>query len=521
MGSMMESVLVYAILCLASAGATPPPGKWRAAVYEHTLVTAGEVGCSQAVCTRDQAILIMEENISTLRSAVEAAAEAGAELVLLPEDGIHGYGFTRDTIRPFLEYVPPVADMSNHCSLYSESGDPAYLSEHYVMTQLSCMAQTSGLYVAACLGSVLAECDHCGPDHGPECFYNTLVVLDPAGSLVGVYHKYNLWTTELPVYDIDQAPAVVTIDTPLGRLGLAICEDLLWYSPVVEAAEKEEIDTLLFPLAWWDMFPHQLAHSSEDAWARGLQINILAANVHVPESWNSGSGIFTPAGHAAVYHNTSLASTGRLLVADIDIKPSKTAVDWSEYANNNLENVDDSEEVFTAVVYDDLYRFVRLTNDATTAKVCTEDTSLCCMVEYTAVFDDEEVFSLGVFSGSHFKDGSVSGSFYIEMCTIMKCDPRDVLNTCTQDTILDYDYLTTSSTIFTSLKLAGNFSESTKVYPEVLFDEVTLRPESVLITMDGVLSIREKVDTMPLVSLSLFGRRHEDDADLPDDFCPK
>ena len=211
----------------------------------------------------------------------------------------------------------------------------------------------------------------------------------------------------------------------------------------------------------------------------------------------------------------------RLLVADIDIKPSKTAVDWSEYANDNLENVDDSEEVFTAVVYDDLYRFVRLTNDDTTAKVCTEDTSLCCMVEYTAVFDDNEVFSLGVFSGSHFKDGSVSGSFYIEMCTIMKCDPRDVLNTCTQDTILDYDYLTTSSTIFTSLKLAGNFSESTKVYPEVLFDEVTLRPESVLITMDGVLSIREKVDTMPLVSLSLFGRRYEDDADLPDDFCPK
>merc|ERR1712013_564654 len=144
MGSMMESVLVYAILCLASAGATPPPGKWRAAVYEHTLVTAGEVGCSQAVCTRDQAILVMEENISSLRSAVEAAAEAGAELVLLPEDGIHGYGFTRDTIRPFLEYVPPVADMSNHCSLYSESGDPAYLSEHYVVTQLTFMCLSPG-----------------------------------------------------------------------------------------------------------------------------------------------------------------------------------------------------------------------------------------------------------------------------------------------------------------------------------------------------------------------------------------
>ena len=52
---------------------------------------------------------------------------------------------------------------------------------------------------------------------------------------------------------------------------------------MVELAEKEEIDTLLFPLSWWDMFPHQLGHSNEDAWARGLQINILAANNHVPE----------------------------------------------------------------------------------------------------------------------------------------------------------------------------------------------------------------------------------------------
>ena len=30
---------------------------------------------------------------------------------------------------------------------------------------------------------------------------------------------------------------VVVVDSPLGRLGLAICEDLLWKSPVINAAE--------------------------------------------------------------------------------------------------------------------------------------------------------------------------------------------------------------------------------------------------------------------------------------------
>merc|ERR1711936_200392 len=364
-------------------------------------------------------------------------------------------------------------------------------------------------YVAATLGSVVGECDHCGPQHGDKCFYNTAVVFDSVGSLVGVYHKYNLWTTELPIYDIDSIPNIVTVETPFGTLGLSICEDLLWKSPVVDLAEENGVDTLLVPLSWWDMFPHQLAHSNEDAWARGLQVNLLAADTHLPEGWTSGPGIYTPAGHAAVYHDVSTNSTGALLVADIDIKPRKEEVNWSEYAKENVDKFDDSADVFKAVVYDDLYNFVKLNSEESTAKVCTSDGSLCCLAEYSAVFESD-VFSLGVFSGSHFKDGSVSGSFYIEMCTVIKCDPEDASNTCTQDLIFDYAFLTKSDTSFTRLKLSGTFSETTRVFPEALFDEVTLKPELVLISPDGVLSLREKVGTTPLISLSLFGRRFED-----------
>ena len=214
-----------------------------------------------------------------------------------------------------------------------------------------------------------------------------------------------------------------------------------------------------------------------------------------------------------------MTSTGKLLVADIDIKPKKSEIHWAEFANNNVDDFVDSEDVFTAVVYDDLFNFVKLNSDETSAKVCADDGSLCCLTEYKAAFESD-VYSLGVFSGSHVKDGSVSGSFYIEMCTIMKCDPEDVSNTCTQDTILDYDFLSRSDTLFTSLKLSGTFSDTTRVFPEALFDEVTLQPELVLITPDGVLSLREKVEPLPLVSLSLFGRRYAEDADIPDNFCP-
>ena len=56
-----------------------------------------------------------------------------------------------------------------------------------------------------------------------------------------------------------------------GLLGLSICADLMWESPIVKLVTDHDIDTLLLPLSWWDLFPHQLAHSNQDAWARGLQ----------------------------------------------------------------------------------------------------------------------------------------------------------------------------------------------------------------------------------------------------------
>ena len=511
---------MFLFLLLSSLSLVLPsplaPGQWRAAVYEHVLTSPAMLGCSQTVCSREEAVLVLQTNLATLLPQVEEAAGQGAQLILLPEDGIHGYGFTRDTIPGFLE--PLLPELFSPCELQNT----AWHLEYYVQTELSCAAISSSMWVAATLGTIVPDgCTECGEEHGPDCYYNTLVVYDPRGRLVGSYHKYNLWTSELAIYDIDPAPRVVVLDTELGRLGLAICEDLLWRKPVVELAEDLAMDTLLLPLSWWDMFPHQLAHSSEDAWARGLQTNLLAANTHYPAGWTSGSGIFSPSGHAAVYHNVTEGSGGRLLVADLDIHPTRSFVNWNMYANEHVDEYPDAEDVFTAVVYNDTFRFIPMEPRSSSAKVCTEDGSLCCLADFT-YHQREDVFSLGVFSGRHTEDGSVAGSFYIELCTVMKCDPQNVEETCQQYQLQDqedYNFLVTSNTVFQQLRLSGTFSDGTRVFPEVLFSEATLRPEQVEITPEGSLQLRD-TPADPVLSLSLFGRRFSDDAPNPEQFCP-
>ena len=166
------------------------------------------------------------------------------DIVLLPEDAIHGSGYSRQTLSPFLELVPATAD----------GGQPCFDDvdhDNFLLRNLSCLAHDQGIYLAAQMASRTPGCGHCGEEHGEECYFNTLVVFDSNGILVGVYHKYNLWTSELNTFDIDpNGPQLVTVDTPFGRLGLSVCADLIWRSPVVDLVDLAAVDTLLVPLYW-------------------------------------------------------------------------------------------------------------------------------------------------------------------------------------------------------------------------------------------------------------------------------
>ena len=230
-------------------------------------------------------------------------------------------------------------------------------------------------------------------------------------------------------------------------------------------------------------------------------------------------------------------------------------MDWPLYAQQHVDNYEVPNYEFSAVVYNDTYKFVPLDPLSFSAKVCwDEQETFCCLADYNSnVFDTEDVFSLGIFSGNHTKDGSVLGSFYIEMCTIMKCNPRDIENTCDHELIKDYEYLSTSNTFFSKLELSGSFSSTTRVFPELLFNDTQLLPDQVIfkllqekifcqrwklqmteffvfvtpeistIQSSPCLSLVEGTKIKILLAWSVFFphlKRYEADSAQPDHFCP-
>ena len=100
---MKRNFVYFGILILlsslnANSNRQTKEGQFRAAIFEHELVLPE--ACLYKVCSREDAVDLMEVNLQILERKVIEAAENGAQIILLPEDGIHGYGLVnRQTLR--------------------------------------------------------------------------------------------------------------------------------------------------------------------------------------------------------------------------------------------------------------------------------------------------------------------------------------------------------------------------------------------------------------------------------------
>ncbi|XP_056375887.1 biotinidase [Hyla sarda] len=484
-----------------------------AAVYEHHVILNPN---STALTSRTFALEFMSKNLDIYEQQVIAAAKRGVDIIVFPEDGIHGFNYSRASIYPYLDYLPlPNMLPWNPCL------EPERFQDTEVLQRLSCMASKSGMFVAANLGT-RRPCDPLDPQCPPDGRYqfNTNVVFSDKGALVASYFKQNLYFE----FGFDTPPDVqyAVFDTRFGRFGLFTCFDILFYEPVVSLIEKHHVKHLLYPTAWMNQLPLLSSIQIQRAFATRFSVNILAANIHHTTLGMTGSGIFSPSNSS--YHYDMDTKQGHLIVAKVPVNPSEEMYsghdkkislehggslggshyftsaemcDKMDKTERCIETDQQQEMLFHGKMMYDNFTFIPLKDKDGKVHVCAGP--LCCYLTYSDHSMTNELYALGVFDGLH----TVHGTYYLQICALVKCGGLD-LETCGQEVT------NASSTI--TFQLWGRFSTK-YIFPMIVTSGITLQlPDQW--GWKGQDSYMNKTGLeLGLVTAALYGRRYERDRD--------
>lgn len=291
----------------------PPPasGCFRAAVFENNRIDSDDYGQR------------LEANLAVYNRVAKIASENGANIIVFPEDGI--LMGRRHLVEPHLQVIPDpelLTDEQNNPCLKPNQFD----SE--ILRNLSCVARENKLYVIANFGT-RQNCEpgeQVGERKCPEKGFfslNTDVVIDPKGSFIKRYRKYNLF---YEIFDLPPALEEVYFDTPFGRFGIFTCFDILFKRPAIDLVTEHKVDTILFPTWWYDEKPILSAVLSQDAWSLANKVNLLAANVFRRSLGSVGSGIYS--GNSSI-HTSHTSNSAKLLIANVASQPRSDSCDTS------------------------------------------------------------------------------------------------------------------------------------------------------------------------------------------------
>ncbi|XP_056439278.1 biotinidase [Gadus chalcogrammus] len=496
-----------------------------AAVYEHRVVLTPEPHLAR---TRAAALRHMRTNLDVFEEQARRASQQGVQILVFPEDGIHGFNFSRSSISSYLETVPdPRLESWNPCT------QPGRYNNTDVLQRLSCMARCYSLYLVANMASLQpcpASTDPptCPPDGRWQ--FNTDVVFSSDGQLVARYHKQNLYFEK--AFDVPPSPELITFDTPFaGRFGVLTCFDLMFREPAVGLVERG-VRQLVYPTAWMNQLPLLAAAQFQRAFSLGAGVTVLAANVRSDVLGMTGSGIFTPASALAHHHSfQGQPEEGRLLVARVPVlDPLWSGAEeeaaggevedvggdgsfWSvvesrhckQEENNCLDSmastpspslrpVTSSSPTFHSSMMYDLFTFARLPAVQGQLRVCQG--TLCCHLQYRrSQPGGGELYALGAFTGTH----TVNGRYALQVCALVRCAGQKATS-CGQEVVEAESKM--------DFVLSGRF-ETPHVYPSLVVSGVKLeQPRHLDIKPTGTVTMAHSNMAAGLVTACLYGRMY-------------
>ena len=418
---------------------------------------------------------------------------------------MYGLGFTREAQEPYLEFIPnPATESWNPCD------EPTRHPNSEVQNFLSCLAKNGSMYVVANIG----DSQPCNNTSDPDCpsdrhyQYNTNVAYDKTGTLTARYHKQHLFYE----YQFDTPKSVehIYFDTPFGRFGLFTCFDILFKEPAVTLVTQYNVTNIAFPTAWIDALPHLVAIQFHSAFAAGLGINLLGANIHLPEWRFHGSGVYTPTGAVLHYYNDK-TKHGKLVVSEVTSIKKYVATTLNDKTNSvgkavasqmNQRNTVINDNQFSSTVFHDMFNFRPVNPSMKTGSEAVCQKSLCCSLDYEFLDGtNNEHFAFGAFNGLHRY--SYEGTYYLEICALFKCaSERTSCGTALKD----------SFTRFKRIQIRGSF-QTTFIFPEILLiknETLALAARDDWKYANETLSFFGHED--PVLSAVLFGRLYEKDS---------
>ncbi|UXA18196.1 nitrilase-related carbon-nitrogen hydrolase [Mycobacterium sp. SMC-4] len=208
-----------------------------------------------------------EHNVAAARAALQACAP-GPHLIVLPELAFSGYVF---------------ADGAEARALSMTADDPR-------LTSL-----TSDVPQGAV--AVVGFCERAG-----DRLYNSALVLARSG-ILGCYRKAHLWDEESRFFSVGDEAGMV-LETPIGRLGVAICYDIE-FPEVPRRLALAGADVLALPVNWPLAERPDGEHPPETiqamAAARASRLPTVIADRHGTErgvEWTGGTAVIS--GHGWV-----------------------------------------------------------------------------------------------------------------------------------------------------------------------------------------------------------------------------
>lgn len=183
---------------------------------------------------------VMAENIDKTAGLIEQAAKGGAQVVLPPEL-LQGYYFCREETEKNFDRAYPAAT-------------------HPVVVKLAPLAAKLKVAIPASIF-----------ERDGQNFYNSLVMIDADGQIMGVYRKSHIPDGpgyEEKFYFRPGNTGFKVWDTKYGKLGVGICWDQ-WFPECARAMMLMGADILFYPTAIGSE-PDNPGLDTKDLWQRAM-----------------------------------------------------------------------------------------------------------------------------------------------------------------------------------------------------------------------------------------------------------